>query len=142
MRVVPLIALFLMPAAPARAQDPSITDGSAQAALDSARARWEDHGFANYRFRQALQCFCPAEYRRARRVTVRHRRPVDPPDHLRRYASVPRLFRLVQDAIDRRVAVLVAHYGRKGLPRRVWIDYDQRAADEELGVVSARLRPL
>ena len=142
MRALPLIALFLVLAAPARAQDPSITDGSAQAALDSARGRWREHGFANYRFRQSLQCFCPAEYGKPQRVTVRHRRPVDPPEHLRRYASVPRLFRVVQDAIDRRAAILIVRYGRTGLPRRIWIDYDQRVADEELGVISKRLRPL
>jgi hypothetical protein len=138
---VPLIALLLVLAAPARAEDPSIADGSAQAALDAARGRWQERGFANYRFRQALRCFCPAEYGEWRRIMVRRRRPVDPPDHLRRYASVPRLFRLVQDAIDERAAVLVARYGRTGLPRRIWIDYDERVADEELGVDSSRLRP-
>jgi hypothetical protein len=137
---VPLIALFLALAAPARAEDPSIADGSAQAALREARADWREQGSGSYRFRQSVQCFCPIEYSRPRRITVRRGRPVDPPAHLRRYASVRRLFRLVQEAIDERAAVLRVRYGGMGLPRRIWIDYDERIADEELGVTSSRLR--
>jgi hypothetical protein len=141
-RAVPLIALFLVLAAPARAEDPSIADGSAQRALDAARARWRERGLVSYRFRQTIGCFCPEEYRKPRTMTVRRRRAVRPGKIHRPYATAPKLFRVIQDAIDRRVARLTVTYGTVGLPRQIFIDYDEMIADEERGLGASRLREL
>jgi hypothetical protein len=120
--------------------DPSIADGSAQGALDAARAHWRATGIRSYRFRVRSECFCPPAFRRPESIVVRRGRPVRPPAHLRVVASVPRLQRTVQDAIDDRVGGLSVRYGRRGVPRRIAIDRSRMIADEEVGYVVDRFR--
>jgi hypothetical protein len=141
------VALLAAPAATAQAPppdapDPAIADGSAQRALDAARERWQAGGRRSYRFRVSLLCFCPEGYRAPRTLTVRRGRPVDPPRHLRQVATVPRLFRVVQEAIDRGVAGLGVTYGAHGLPRSISIDVSRMIADEETAYRVSRLRSL
>lgn len=150
MRRAALLALTLLfTAAPAAAQDevqpdPSITDGSAQRELDAARATWRTSGPASYRWRVARGCFCPAPYTRARDVIVRGGIPSKrTAKEVRDFATVPRLFRIVQSAIDRKVAVLTVSYdARRGYPRRVWIDVSPMIADEESSYTASRLTRL
>ena len=115
-------------------------NGSAQRELDAARERWRAAGLRSYRFRARLQCFCAPSFRAPAVIVVRHGRPVDPPDRLRDVATVPRLLRKVQRAIDERVAGLSVRYGRRGVPRSIWIDSSRRIADEEVGYVVERFR--
>jgi hypothetical protein len=131
-----IIAVALAGGVGARAQvgpatDPSITDGRAQAALDAARARWKASRTVSYRMRVALGCFCPEDIRRPRTITVRRGLPLRPPSHLKDVATVPRLFRTIQRAIDADVADLTVRYGRRGVPSSIAIDNDRRIADEE-----------
>ena len=113
------------------AVDPRIDDGSEQQRLDRARDRWRDYGVRDYRFRVALQCFCPEEIREPVVIRVRDGRPRAVPSHLRKAATVPRLLRIVQRAIDDRVAGLNVRYGRHGVPRSIGIDSSRAVADEE-----------
>jgi hypothetical protein len=53
---------------------------------------------------------------------VRRGKSIDPPARLRAVASVPRLLRKVQRAIDDRVAELSVRYGRRGVPRSIAIN--------------------
>jgi hypothetical protein len=145
------LALAFCGAAPAAAArqdgddvvDPSIADGSAQRALDAARARWRATGLRSYRFRVARRCFCNPAANAPAVIVVRDGRPVDPPRRLRFVATVTRLFRKVQHAIDDRVDGLSVRYGsRRGIPRSISIDFVRMLADEEVSYVVDRFKPL
>jgi hypothetical protein len=111
--------------------DPRILDGTEQRRLDRARDRWRREGVHDYRFRVALHCFCPAKITAPRVIVVRRGRPQHVPSHLREAATVPRLLRIVQDAIDNRVAGLNVHYGSRGVPRSIGVDSRRQIADDE-----------
>jgi hypothetical protein len=134
--------LVCAPAAGAQSDrvDPQIVDGTEQRRLDEARARWREHGFRSYRFRVALSCFCLPEIREPRVIVVRRGRPQGAPEHLRPAATVPRLLRMVQRAIDDRVSGLSVRYGRRGVPRRIGLDPDRGLADDEHEFTAGRLR--
>ncbi len=141
--VAAILALSLL-AAPAAAQyppgpvptiprdepDPSIANGSAQHKLDAARHRWHRAGIHNYRFSYDAICFCP--HGAPRVLFVRNDRAVKPPPGLRGVATIPRLHRIVQGAIDRGVAGLSVRYDRRGVPRRIGIDGRRMVADDEI----------
>ena len=63
---------------------------------------------------------------------VRNDRPVNPTATLRHVATVRRLHRAVQRAIDRRVPDLSVRYDRRGIPRDIGIDNIERAVDDEV----------
>ena len=135
-----VVLLVLAAAAPAQAQvDPSIADGSAQRALDAAHARWRATGLSSYDFRAGVVCFC--SQRGPRLLRVRAGRPIDPPAYLREVATVWRMHRLVQKAIDGRAHDLDVSYGRRGLPRSIDIDWDAGTADDEFFYSAGRLQP-
>lgn len=113
------------------ATDPNITSGKAQQQLDAARARWKTAGVKTYSFRVALGCFCPPEVRAPHVITVRRGAPVRPPDVLKNVATVPRLFRTIQGAIDGKVAPIQVTYGARGVPSAIGIDRSREIADEE-----------
>ena len=132
-----LLAAAAGPAVPAGAQEeapspvaPQIADGSAQAALDKARARWKAARIGSYRFQARRRCFCPGtgwhvvNVRRGVLSGTVHRDVKD-------VATVPRLFRTIQRAIDRRVHGLVVTYGARGVPTQIDIDSFENVIDEE-----------
>lgn len=125
-----------------RVVDDSIEDGSAAKALADARKRWTRGGLRTYRFRVQLGCFCPPDITKPRRIVVRKGRPVDPPKHLRSYATVPRLFKVIEDAIESKASGLTVKYGKSGMPRSITVDPDNRAADEETFLTASRLHAL
>lgn len=124
------------------APDPAIADGRAQRALDAARERWARSGPRSYRMRLRVACFCPPDVTRPRSVRVRAARSVGTvPEALRRFATVPRLFARVQEAIDAKAAVLTVSYAKgSGRPTQVGVDRSRRIADEESGVTVDRFR--
>jgi hypothetical protein len=142
------VAAALVGAAPAAAAgpgdtvDPKIADGTAQRELDAARARWRAFDVDTYRYRAHLECFCGPSTIAPAVLVVRDGRPVDPPRRLRRIATIPRLFRQVQRAIDDRVAALTVRYGKRGVPRTVRIDPSLMIADEEISYIAGRVRHL
>jgi hypothetical protein len=142
--VVPAFALVLLLAAPAAGQvppgpgpmkprgepDPSIANGSAQRKLDAARRHWRRARIHNYRFELTRLCFCPPGGPIV--LFVRNDRPVDQPAEFSEVATVRRLHRRIQDAIDGGVAGLGVVYGHRGIPRRIGIDGSEMAADDEV----------
>lgn len=110
--------------------EPSIADGSAQRKLDAARRHWRRAGIHNYRFQIELLCFCVE--RGPVVMFVRNDRPVNPTATLRHVATVRRLHRAVQRAIDRKVPSLLVRYDRRGVPRDISIDNIERAIDDEV----------
>jgi hypothetical protein len=135
--VLVLAALVLaLPAGPAGAQeppnppDPSIVDGSAQRALDRARAKWKAAKLRSYRYEARRMCFCPTTGWHV--VNVRGGVPskrvhADVKD----IATVPRLFRQIQRAIDNEAHDLTVTYATRGVPTKITIDTYQNVIDEE-----------
>jgi Family of unknown function (DUF6174) len=124
-----LASLALFAQGPPSTPDPSIRDGSAQQRLDDARARWRDADIHSYRFELTRRCFCPPA---SPVLRVRHDRAVRPPADFRNVATVRRLFRHIQAAINDEVHVLQVRYGKRGVPRRIAIDGRELVADDEI----------
>lgn len=134
--VATAVALAAVPATaqsplPDEKPDARITDGSAQRELDIARAKWKAAHIRNYNVRVALSCFCPEEIRKPRTIKVRGTVPVKPPSHLKAVASVGRMFKRIQAAIDQGVAAIGVSYGKYGVPKTITIDVSRAIADEE-----------
>jgi len=139
-----VLALAAATAVPAGAQspsfpydepDPAIADGSAQRALDGARRHWRRARIHDYRFELRVSCFCP--FTDPSVIFVRHDRPLNAPEHLRSVATVRRLHRVVQQAINGKVHALSVRYGRRGIPRRIGIDGHPNIADDEVAYAVA-----
>ena len=138
------LALTAVPAAigqQASTTDPAIRNGDAQRALSAARKLWSARGVPSYTFELSVNCFCPPTT--SVKIVVRKGRPARATSkRLLAQATVPRLFRTIQGAIDRKVAKLVVKYGPRGVPRQIYIDTDERIADEEIGYVIRNFAPL
>ena len=110
--------------------------------LGEQRARWQALGLNDYTYDVQRICFCP--FREGVRVTV-----VDgavagatdlatgevlEPNEVQWYLTIDDLFDLVQDAYDRNAhEVQVEFDPSRGYPTRIYIDYSEMIADEELG---------
>lgn len=139
------LTLTLVPAAAGQGietePDPGITNGSEQRALSGARKDWKAQGVASYVYKLSVNCFCPPTS--DVKIVVRNGRPAPSTSKmLLDQATVPRLFRTIQDAIDRKVAKLVVTYGSRGVPRSIYIDGSRRVADDEVGYVIRGFAPL
>jgi hypothetical protein len=139
--IAPFVVALAMMAVPASAEqartsagsyaDPSIADGSAQHDLNAAKRRWRRHGPRSYTYRLRLACFCPPDALQPHTFVVRAGRPVHPPKGSRGVATVPRLFSIVQDAIDKRADGLRVAYRTKGALEEVSVDQYRNTVDDE-----------
>lgn len=108
-------------------------------ALSAARARWAAAGAEAYTMTQVRTCFCPADASGPFRVTVRDGAVQSvtfegEPVPAERALSVEALFRLVERALDAGAVTVDAQYDPSlGYPVRVYIDYNEQIADEEVG---------
>ena len=125
---------------PAQTPDAAITDGSAQKRLDEARAKWKAQAPRSYRYELRRTCFCPPQ--KGVTVIVRGGRIVKYPEDLKSVASVPRLFRAIQEAIDDKVVDLDVSYAKRGFPKSLYVDRSQYVADEESGYTVKRFTSL
>ena len=116
--------------------DPGIADGSKQQRLDSAKRSWRAAHLSSYRYWITQQCFCVPG--KSRQVVVRDGRPTRYPSGLNDVATVPRLFRTIQRAIDERATRLTVTYGKRGVPKKIYIDRKAYLADEESGYTITR----
>jgi Family of unknown function (DUF6174) len=114
-----------------------------QDALDAARDLWAQQGGDDYDMTFNWQCFCIVDFVQRADLEVRGDSveggvvtdsgdPVSS-DMLAEYQTVSELFDLIQDAIDQDAAEIRVTYAAAGYPDEVWIDYDERIADEERG---------
>ncbi len=110
--------------------------------LGEQRALWEALGLEDYTYGVRRVCLCP--FREGVRATV-----VDgavagatdlvtgevlEPNEVQWYLTIDGLFDLVQDAYDRNAHdVQVEFDASRGYPTRIFIDYSEMIADEELG---------
>jgi acyl-homoserine lactone acylase PvdQ len=107
----------------------SVAAAGPQRKLDGARGRWSDLGARDYRFKLTVQRFRSDQ---TYKLKVRNGKPVRPPDDAKGVASVARLFRTIQRALDGDYADVDVTYGKRGLPRQIFLNASDEIADEEV----------
>ena len=112
--------------------DPHIADGTLQHKLDAARKKWKAAHVSSYRYEIQVSCFCPPATK-PNVFTVKKGAPAKYPSGYKSLATVPRLFKTIQGAIDDNVANLNVSYGKRGVPTSIYIDRAYNVADEEVG---------
>jgi hypothetical protein len=120
-----------------------------QGQLDAARARWQAQGNDSYTVEINRGCFCVLGGRRMT-VTVKNGAVVGA-DYLDSGApvetalltyipTIPDLFDLIQDALNRKPASFLAIYDPTyGYPTRIEIDFSASVADDELAITAIDL---
>jgi hypothetical protein len=113
--------------------------------LERARVLWRAAGIRDYTYRLRRICFCLPESLGPAWVTVRGSVLVTevvyvdggepmPEQYAEGFLSVEGLFDLIDDALERGAAVVDVTYDPEtGVPLDVFIDYEARMADEEMG---------
>lgn len=107
--------------------------------LEEARARWEAAGYDAYQMTLQRSCFCPEDYRGPFDVTVRSGeiesiRFNGAEMDAERGMTVEGLFDLLEEAYARGAQTVSVEYDADtGIPTELYIDYDARIADEEVG---------
>jgi Family of unknown function (DUF6174) len=107
------------------------------------RSLWDQANISNYRITVSNSCFCIPDARGPVVIEVRNGqttsitsvatgKPVNP-QFFEKYRTIPKLFNVVQDAINREAFSLDVRYDPKlGYPTQINIDYDSQIADEEI----------
>ena len=120
-----------------------------QGQLDAARARWRAQGGDSYTVEISRSCFCVLGGRRVT-VTVTNGAVVGA-DYLDSggpvetalltyIPTIPDLFDLIQDALDKNPASFLAIYDPTyGYPTRIEIDFSATVADDELAITARDL---
>jgi len=128
-------------------------NASTSTQLKANRQLWNQQKLTNYRFTFSRSCFCVPKAIQPVVITVRNGRvasitavnnnePVDA-ELFQQYNTVPKLFGIIEDAINRKAANITVKYDPKfGYPTQINIDYDQQMADEELYLTISNLEPL
>ncbi len=135
MRLLALLALLIG----ASCTEPTKAD----AEVAAARARWTAGRPASYQFSLVVGCFCPTEVTRkvvivVNGTTVVSRNYADDgtpvaAQFASSFPSIDGLFDIVVDARNRRAAQSDATFdGTLGYPIQISLDYELRAADDEL----------
>jgi hypothetical protein len=130
-----LLAAILLAAA---AAFPAQAVAGPQKRLDGARERWSDAHYRDYHFNLDILRFRADND--PYRLTVRNGKAVDPPPEVGRVTTVPRLFGEIQRAIDEHYDSFSVKYGKRGLPRRVYLNPSDRIADEETTYLASHLK--
>ena len=129
---------------------PSGPLAAAQAELTEARRLWRSQGLTGYTYVLSRGCFCTPEYREPATVTVRGGRVVSAVSvatgearDIAWFEPIDGLFDSIQEAIDDGAAQVQAEYDpARGYPILVYIDIDQRLADEEISYEAKALTPI
>jgi hypothetical protein len=129
---------------------------AADAALDTARAQWQQAGLAAYEYGYHKFCECHPEnppesvvsVRNGAVVGVRHRpvgTTVEVPSeakNLEFYWTMDGVFDLIASAQRRGVTVRVQYDAALGFPRSIYIDYDADFIGDELDLKFTSVTPL
>ncbi|MEH2374708.1 DUF6174 domain-containing protein [Nostoc sp.] len=110
--------------------------------LEFNRRFWNRQNISNYDYTLSNSCFCIADARGPVVIKVRNGqttsitsvatgKPVNP-EFFQNYNTIPKLFDVIQDAINRQAFSLNVRYSaRFGYPTQIDIDYNSQIADEE-----------
>ena len=116
-----------------------------QSRLDNNRKKWDSEMVSNYQFDFQWSCYCIVDFVAQVNITVRDNQihsaafvegdvPIPHDIAIERYQAMDGLFDLLQSAIDANAHTISAKYHFDlGYPTEVWIDYEERTADEERG---------
>jgi hypothetical protein len=115
---------------PPNPTDPYIANGSAEKALDKARAKWKRAKIRSYDYEARRSCFCPTTGFHTVRVRGNRISGTAYSD-IKEIATVPRLFKVIQTAIDEKSHKLTVTYGTYGVPKQISIDRIENVIDEE-----------
>ncbi|MEH2249576.1 DUF6174 domain-containing protein [Nostoc sp.] len=113
-----------------------------QKRLEFNRRFWNQRNISNYDYTLSNSCFCIADARGPVVIKVRNGqtisvisvdtgKPVNP-EYFQKYNTIPKLFDVIKDAINRKAYSLNVWYSaRFGYPTKIEIDYNSQIADEE-----------
>ncbi|MEH2158912.1 DUF6174 domain-containing protein [Nostoc sp.] len=111
--------------------------------LNFNRRLWNQANISNYRITVSNSCFCIPDARGPVVIEVRNGQttsitsvatgqPVNP-QLFQQYKTIPKLFNVIQDGINRKASSLDVRYEPKlGYPTQINIDYNSQIADEEI----------
>lgn len=120
--------------------------------LREAEAKWRRILPVYYTYTLQRSCFCTHEYLQpidirvynglVQEATVRPANRPLPPERRSEALTVEGLFRLIQEAIDRKAAAVVVTYDPYyGYPVTISLDYDVMVADEEIALTASNFNP-
>ncbi|MBD2364195.1 hypothetical protein H6G36_23940 [Anabaena minutissima FACHB-250] len=107
------------------------------------RQLWNSQNISNYRYTFSNGCFCIPDARGPVVIEVRNgqtisitsvatNQPVNS-QFFQQYSTIPKLFNVIQDAIQRQASSLTVHYNPAyGYPTQINVDYNSQIADEEI----------
>ncbi|MEH1863829.1 MAG: DUF6174 domain-containing protein [Nostoc sp.] len=107
------------------------------------RYLWNQQNISNYRYTFSNGCFCIPDARGPVVIEVRNGQTTSitsvatgqavNPEFFQNYKTIPKLFNVIQDAINRQAYSLNVSYSPKlGYPTKIEIDYNSQIADEEI----------
>ena len=113
----------------------------AEKRLEFNRRFWNQQNISNYDYTLSNSCFCIGDARGPVVIKVRNGQTSsitsvatgkDVKEYFQNYNTIPKLFDVIQDAINRKAASLNVRYNaRFGYPTQIDIDYNSQIADEE-----------
>jgi uncharacterized protein DUF6174 len=124
------------------AQSPAIASSNLKK-VSFNRRLWYKQKIYNYRYTLTRSCFCQPKATEPVVIEVRNGvtnsityaktgQRVDP-KLFQSYNTIPKLFNIIYNAIDRKAANLSVQYNPKlGYPTQINIDYNRQIADEEI----------
>ena len=117
--------------------------------LEANKEKWENASILDYSFVFQVSCYCNVEYTSPKAVSVRDGNIVTVNDLAyseeihRGIFSINDLFKEIEKASNQKVAVLETTYDSfYGFPAKLYIDRDERIADEEIGYSISNFKPL
>jgi hypothetical protein len=114
--------------------------------LNKNISRWNGKKISNiYQFTLTRTCFCTPETTQPVRIFVSNGKLISlvaasngspvKPESFKNYTTVPKLFAVIDNAIQKKAAnISVKYHPKFGYPTEINIDYDLRLADEELSL--------
>ena len=117
--------------------------------FEANKEKWENASILDYSFVFQVSCYCAEEYTSPKAVSVRDGNIVTVNDLAyseeihRGIFSINDLFKEIEKASNQKVAVLETTYDSfYGFPAKLYIDRDERIADEEIGYSISNFKPL
>ncbi len=120
--------------------------------LQAKRHLWEQASYSDYSYDVFVGCFCPFEGifpativvrddTIASAITIHNNTPV-PADQLEAVPTIPRLFDILEDAIEEADEIDIEYDTMVGYPVKASIDYYADAVDDEVFYEISNLAPL
>jgi len=111
--------------------------------LDQNRQVWNNQKITHYRYELRVLCFCPTELTAPVKVEAKDGNTISlkyvasgedvKMTEFQNYDTMDKMFKVIQDAIDRKAAEITAKFDSKlGFPASIRIDNIEQAIDDEI----------